>query len=298
MAKVSIGYPVYNEERWARRSLDSLLSQTCADFEVIACDNASTDSTWEIIQNYAALDKRVKPVRQKENVGAVKNFHFALDQADGQYFLWAAGDDWWDARFIETLVSALDNNPDYGAAMCSVTRVFDDGEVKNEISFTGANDITRLSKEDVFRKMVAGEHIHHLVNAIFRTAELKKVAIRPIPPCARGDRVFMSEAALAIRFYTVPQSLYKKTVYRKKRSEKYSATDSGLGSAWTSPKSHTRYTFAMLSRLMTSKLIPLAQKGLALRQWAKMAWGSRGLLLEEAAPRLSGYLARRKEAKG
>ena len=61
--KVSIGMPIYNGEHFLPQTLDSLLAQTYKDFELIISDNASSDGTQEICQQYAAQDSRVRYLR-------------------------------------------------------------------------------------------------------------------------------------------------------------------------------------------------------------------------------------------
>src|SRR2546422_6850224 len=68
--RVSVGMPVYNGERYLAEAVDSLLAQTYEDFEVIICDNASTDRTGEIARSYAARDTRVRYARNEKNLGA------------------------------------------------------------------------------------------------------------------------------------------------------------------------------------------------------------------------------------
>ena len=68
--KVSIGLPVYNGERFIRNSIDSILSQTFTDFELIISDNASTDATKYICEEYAIKDKRIRYIRQPETVSS------------------------------------------------------------------------------------------------------------------------------------------------------------------------------------------------------------------------------------
>ncbi|MDR7898959.1 glycosyltransferase family 2 protein [Thermosynechococcus sp. JY1334] len=102
--KVSIGMPVYNGEKFIRDALDSLLAQTFTDFELIISDNASTDQTEAICREYAAKDKRIRYVRQAQNLGAAANFKYVLDEARGEYFMGAAADDKWDPRWIEILL--------------------------------------------------------------------------------------------------------------------------------------------------------------------------------------------------
>ena len=101
---VSIGMPVYNGGEYIRRALDSLLSQTFTDFELIISDNASSDNTESICREYELKNSQISYIRQKNNLGAIKNFSFVLEQARGQYFMWAAHDDFWDNKFLETLL--------------------------------------------------------------------------------------------------------------------------------------------------------------------------------------------------
>jgi glycosyltransferase involved in cell wall biosynthesis len=101
--QVSIGMPVFNGEPFIREALNSLLAQTYSEFELIISDNASTDGTEAICREYAAKDKRIRYVRQPTNRGALANFQFVLDEAVGEYFMWAATDDLWDVRWIESL---------------------------------------------------------------------------------------------------------------------------------------------------------------------------------------------------
>ena len=102
--------PVYNGEPFIREALDSLLAQTFTDFELIISDNASTDATKAICLEYAARDARVHYVRQPENRGALANFQFALDEAAGEYFMWAAADDVWDLEWIEYLLPIVEKH--------------------------------------------------------------------------------------------------------------------------------------------------------------------------------------------
>jgi glycosyltransferase involved in cell wall biosynthesis len=107
--KVSIGMPVYNGVSFIREALDSLMGQTFPDFELIISDNASTDGTTEICREYAKMDSRIIYTRQTTNIGAVANFDFVLDQAGGQYFMWAAHDDVWSRNFIEALLEIVEH---------------------------------------------------------------------------------------------------------------------------------------------------------------------------------------------
>ena len=79
--KVSIGMPVYNGEQFLHKRIDSLLAQTFQNCELIISDNASTDSTPSICNEYSKKDKRIRYFRQERNMGVIWNFNFVLDQA-------------------------------------------------------------------------------------------------------------------------------------------------------------------------------------------------------------------------
>ena len=114
--KVSIGMPVFNGGATLREAIESLLAQSFTDFELIISDNGSTDDTEEICREYDAVDERIRYVRQPKNRGAAENWAFLLDQALGEYFMWAAHDDLWDPSYIHELTSVLDADSSVGVA--------------------------------------------------------------------------------------------------------------------------------------------------------------------------------------
>jgi len=110
--KVSIGMPVYNGAAHIRGAMDSLLVQSFEGFELIISDNDSADETQNICQEYERMDPRVRYIRQKKNLGPIRNFDFVLNQSKGEYFMWAAHDDVWDSKFLETMVYEFTKSDD------------------------------------------------------------------------------------------------------------------------------------------------------------------------------------------
>ena len=108
--KLSIGLPVYNGELFIERSIESILAQTFTDFELIISDNASTDSTQEICQNFSKKDDRIRIFKQEKNIGIHRNFYFLLSQARGEYFAWTAVDDYLDKDFMEKNLKVLESH--------------------------------------------------------------------------------------------------------------------------------------------------------------------------------------------
>lgn len=104
---VSIGMPLYNEERYLRPMIDSLISQDYDNFELIISDNASVDSTPQICQEYAAKDHRVRYYRNEINIGASGNFKRVFELSQGDYFAWVAGHDLWHSTFLSQCLEIL-----------------------------------------------------------------------------------------------------------------------------------------------------------------------------------------------
>lgn len=114
--KLSIGIPVYNGGRFLAELLVNLQEQSFGDFEIVICDNASTDRTQEIGLEYASRDPRIRYYRNDYNLGANPNYCKVFALAKAPLFKWSAHDDLYGATFLETCVKLLDDNPDAALA--------------------------------------------------------------------------------------------------------------------------------------------------------------------------------------
>ena len=108
--KLSIGLPIFNGELFIHKAIESILAQTFKNFELIISDNASTDSTKQICEEFAKQDSRIRYFRQESNIGIHKNFNFVLKQAKNEYFAWAAVDDHLDNDYMEKNIKILDSD--------------------------------------------------------------------------------------------------------------------------------------------------------------------------------------------
>jgi len=118
--KLSIGMPIYNAELFLRKRLDSLLVQTFTDFELIISDNASTDTTPTICEEYLRKDKRIRYFRQEKNMGVAWNFNFVLQQSKSEYFSWTAADDIILPDFLEKNVNILESKNNVVASISKI----------------------------------------------------------------------------------------------------------------------------------------------------------------------------------
>lgn len=103
LLKVSIIVPVYKAEPYIRKCIDSILSQTFTNFELLLIDDGSPDNCGKICDEYAELDARVH-VFHKENGGVSAARNLGLDHAKGDYVCFIDSDDWIDPDMLETLI--------------------------------------------------------------------------------------------------------------------------------------------------------------------------------------------------
>ena len=83
--KVSIIIPVYNAEKFIGETIESVISQTYTDWEMLILNDRSTDSSYEIIQKYAQKDKRIKAIDSEKNIGVVEGRNRLISEANGEY---------------------------------------------------------------------------------------------------------------------------------------------------------------------------------------------------------------------
>ena len=120
-AMVSIALPVYNGADHLGEALLSFQNQTYSHFEIVICDNASTDATREIAERFAHSDPRFIYSRQTEFLNARDNFirAYQLTNSRHKYFLWACDDNIWHPEFLERTVTYMESDP-----RCSVCGVY------------------------------------------------------------------------------------------------------------------------------------------------------------------------------
>lgn len=104
--KFSIIVPVYNVEQYIRQCIESVLSQTYADFELILVDDGSPDNCGKICDEYAVLDSRIKVIH-KLNGGLVSARQSGTEFATGDYIVCLDGDDWLSPIYCERVVSVV-----------------------------------------------------------------------------------------------------------------------------------------------------------------------------------------------
>lgn len=202
--KVSIGLPVYNGENYVARALESILSQTFSDFEVIISDNASTDRTEEICRKFAARDPRIRYDRSPKNVGAAPNFNRTFQLSRGVYFRWAAHDDMAHPDLLKKCVEVLDSDPSVVLCHSKVRVIDEEGQHVEDQHYglkTGSEDPRKRFFSILFIRNRCFE-----VFGLIRASVLRTTGVMGAFPV--GDRVLLSELAFRGRFHEIPEHLF------------------------------------------------------------------------------------------
>lgn len=108
---ISILYPTWNVESFIDDAIRSVQAQTVTDWELVACDDASSDRTVERLREYAEADPRIRVVAHDSNVGMTANWNRALREARGEFVVKLDGDDAYRAETLERLLLAVRQNP-------------------------------------------------------------------------------------------------------------------------------------------------------------------------------------------
>lgn len=126
MPKISVIMSTYNGKKFIRRSVNSLLNQTYRDFEIIICDDGSTDGTLEILNQYDELHSNIKVIQNEQNLGLPGSLNRCIQIAKGEYLARMDDDDVSYPKRFEKEVEFLENNPEY--TVVGTSRYFFDEE--------------------------------------------------------------------------------------------------------------------------------------------------------------------------
>lgn len=194
-SRITIGFPIYNGEKFIQSRLENILSQTFQDFNLIISDNASTDNTSTICQKFALNDERIQYFKQPENIGGIKNYQFVLDKANTKYFVFATHDDIWDETFLEKNFIILENDKHVVGSIGKIQWYGDDlrnkYDIKNDdgklktyyknsrkkfqhYGVDSIKDSTFEKRAAIFLRKLKTQNPSYAMYSVFRTDALKK----------------------------------------------------------------------------------------------------------------------------
>lgn len=169
---ISIGMPVYNEQAYLERTLNSILSQNYDNFELIISDNCSEDGTKQICQQYAANDRRIHYHCNESNIGSSANVVKVVELAQGDYFVLVSGHDYWDHRFLSSCLEIL--LQDSSVVLCYPQATWIDADDRNLGLIGGVIETRGVDRISRFQMILWGVVYGYPIYGMIRTDALRQ----------------------------------------------------------------------------------------------------------------------------
>lgn len=212
MTRAVVGVPSYNGRAHVIAAMRSLLDQTSEDLAIVVVDDASSDSTAEMVAELARNHPRLHLEVNPRRLGMVANWNHTLDVAlrlvpHAEFFAWGSDHDMWSPHWLTTLVAALEERPDAVLAYPLSERIYETGSVVGGWRFDTAD--VRSPRERMSRTVrdgVAGDMIYGL----FRAEPLRAAGgyARVVYP----DRLLLGRLALRGPFVQVDRVLWHRRI--------------------------------------------------------------------------------------
>ncbi len=222
--KISLIVPVYNQDKYLKECLDSILAQELKDIEIIIIDDGSTDTSSRILEEYAIKDSRIKLLRQQENKGTSSARNRGISVARGEYLGFVDPDDKVDHRMFGTLYSAAKES---GSDIVFSGFIEDYGRRRIPIEYPllshSHKKISRINKEALIEHVVSGSLHAFVWNKLFKASLIVENGIKfPENLPLMHDIPFVLDALAKANFgLYIPQELYLFRRHELSNSLKY-----------------------------------------------------------------------------
>ena len=220
MDKVSVIIPVYNVEKYLSRSLDSVISQTYKNLEIICINDCSTDASAEVLEQYKKLDDRIIIYNNTEKQTASYSRNLGIDKSTGKYIMFVDGDDYIASNYVEKMVKHISSTGAEVVISDYYTLNFWKDESDDKFYYYWQYDKAPYDIENVQIDTDDNKNFLYFAvpcwNKIFSAEFLKSKNIKFPPIHIYEDVVFWGRVWLNLKnLYYTPNAYY---FYRKKRS--------------------------------------------------------------------------------
>ena len=206
--RVTIALPVYNAANYLRPTIDSILAQTDPDWELILADNASTDDTLAICEEYARSDSRIRILTSDVNNGSAWNHNRCVAEARGQYFRWAGYDDPITPDFNERCIEQMEADESIAIIVPGMNEIDSNGDLLRQR--TPLDPVDADTPHERFRQVIygyAGEALLGLIRLdLLQTTRLEGMY-------AFNDYILVVELALRGKIVPIPETLLDRRIH-------------------------------------------------------------------------------------
>lgn len=177
LPKVSVVVPIYKVENYLRRCVDSILNQSYTNLEVILVNDGSPDNCGQLIETYAAQDKRVKSFH-KENGGLSDARNFGMKHVTGEYTIFVDSDDWLDLNMVEILMNhAIDYKADI--VQSAFYYAYENYLLYDNRYFKQEEPPVLLNNELLMKELVINEKVKNFAwGKLFKTSLIKDLPFK------------------------------------------------------------------------------------------------------------------------
>ena len=247
MPKISILVAVYNTAAYLSQCLDSLLSQTLKDIEVICVDDASTDNSLALLHQYAEKDNRVKVFALKENSGQAHTRNVGLSHATGDYIGFVDSDDWLSQDALEKVCESFRDDVD--SVLFRLLYAYTDGSMKDY----QMSPFTTMTGDEAFRASLTWQ-IHGCY--------VVRNAIHKAHPYDESQRAYSDDNTTRIHYYYSRKVAFCEGIYYY-RQQPVSVTRS---------VSVRRFDYLVANESMHRQLLALGASDENLRCYETIRW--------------------------
>ena len=204
MPKISVILTSFNHEKYLQEAIDSVLNQTYSDFELIIWDDASSDNSWDLINQYS--DPRIKTFRNDEQKRGIWGINKAISEvATGEYIATHHSDDVWELNKLEKQVAFLEANTEIGAVFTWAQIIDDQGKDLHNDCFIQGNK----SRWQWLHELFTGEnHLNH-PSLLIRKQCYQDVGLYRYGLAQTGDAEMWSRVLLKFPIHVIQEKLTK-----------------------------------------------------------------------------------------
>ena len=193
--------PAYNAEKYIAQAIESMLSQSYGNIELLIADDCSTDGTLKIIRRYES-DLRVKLFRNELNSGYLKTTNFLFDKCSGDFITFLDADDFCDINRIAKQLNFLNNFSDISCVGCFVQRIDENNKHVELLSF-------RTNHDDIYNALPDEYHFVGSAVMIRRNVLDAEGGFHPVfDRIGSEDLYWLSKITLKFKISNIAEPLY------------------------------------------------------------------------------------------
>ena len=192
--RISVIIPIYNTQKYLKKCINSILTQSMCNFELLLIDDGSTDGSDLIAKEFASMDKRIEYIWQ-ENQGQAVARNNGIKRARGEFISFIDSDDWIEPTMLEDMLNNLSID-DFDFVTCRLSFFKENDPLKTDIVYGSDYNLTILSGESILWNALRGKYVtSSSVNKVFRCSFLLDNSIYFPENMKNEDVLFIITAA-------------------------------------------------------------------------------------------------------